>query len=51
MDSFTKPTLFGRRSELGDIAQFLDDVPRRPSALVLVGEAGIGKTTLWESRR
>jgi ATP-dependent Clp protease ATP-binding subunit ClpA len=49
MDSVTKPTLFGRRSELGVIAQFLDEVPRRSSALVLVGEAGIGKTTLWEA--
>src|SRR6476659_1197966 len=49
MDTVTKPTLFGRRSELGVIAQFLDEVLRRSSALVLVGEAGIGKTTLWEA--
>jgi DNA-binding CsgD family transcriptional regulator len=49
MESVTKPTLFGRRSELGVIAQFLDEVPQRSSALVLVGEAGIGKTTLWEA--
>ena len=49
MDSATKPTVFGRSAELADIAQFLDEVPRRPSALVLVGEAGIGKTTLWEA--
>jgi predicted ATPase len=49
MDSVTKPTVFGRSAELADIAQFLDELPRRPSALVLVGEAGIGKTTLWEA--
>ena len=49
MDSFTKPTVFGRSAELADIVRFLDEVPRRPSALVLVGEAGIGKTTLWEA--
>jgi len=37
----------GRESELGSIASFLDGVPTGPSALVIEGEAGIGKTTLW----
>ena len=37
----------GRGSELGSIARFLDAVPTGPSALVIEGEAGIGKTTLW----
>jgi DNA-binding CsgD family transcriptional regulator len=42
-------TLIARDAELGQIARFLEDVPeRKPSALLLAGEAGIGKTTLWE---
>jgi DNA-binding CsgD family transcriptional regulator len=40
-------TVFGRTSELGEIARFLDEVPDGPVALMLVGDAGIGKTTLW----
>ena len=44
----TGATVIGRESELGQIAQYLDVVRGRPSALVLAGEAGIGKTTLWE---
>jgi DNA-binding CsgD family transcriptional regulator len=39
--------VIGRGSELGRIGRFLDDVAG-PSALLLEGEAGIGKTTLWE---
>jgi DNA-binding CsgD family transcriptional regulator len=39
--------VIGRGSELGHIDRFLDE-PARPSALLLEGEAGIGKTTLWE---
>jgi len=49
MDSYTKPTVFGRSAELGDIARFLEEMSQRPSGLMLVGEAGIGKTTLWEA--
>jgi DNA-binding CsgD family transcriptional regulator len=41
-------TVIGRVSELGQITRFLDGVPKQPSALLLAGEAGIGKTTLWE---
>ena len=37
----------GRQSELGTIARFLATVPAGPAALVIEGEAGIGKTTLW----
>jgi AAA ATPase domain len=37
----------GRGAELGAIAGFLDAVPAGPSALVIQGEAGIGKTVLW----
>ena len=37
----------GREAELESIGRFLDDVARAPSVLVLEGDAGIGKTTLW----
>ena len=30
-----------------EIAQFLDDASSRPAGLIIEGEAGIGKTTLW----
>jgi DNA-binding CsgD family transcriptional regulator len=37
----------GRASELGAVAAFLDSAADGPGALVLAGEPGIGKTTLW----
>jgi DNA-binding CsgD family transcriptional regulator len=40
--------VFGREEELGSIQAFLDEVPRGPATLVLSGEPGIGKTTLWQ---
>src|ERR671931_1075399 len=39
--------VIGREEELAALAAFLDDVPVGPAQLVLVGEAGVGKTTLW----
>src|SRR5262245_35590102 len=39
----------GREMELETIEDFLADVGRGPAALVLSGEAGIGKTVLWET--
>ncbi len=39
--------VFGRGSELGAMAVFLDGLPSGPSGLLLEGEPGIGKTTLW----
>ena len=39
--------LIGRQAELAAISSFLDDVPSGPAALLLEGQAGIGKTTLW----
>ena len=39
--------LIGRSAELRAIADFLTSMAERPSALVIEGEAGIGKTTLW----
>jgi hypothetical protein len=41
--------VFGRDGELGAVERFLDGVPSGPSALVLEGTAGIGKTTLWQA--
>lgn len=37
----------GRGKELDEVAAFLDGMAGTPSALVLTGPAGIGKTTLW----
>jgi DNA-binding CsgD family transcriptional regulator len=39
--------LVGRPSETSAVTLFLDSTPRRPSSLVVEGEPGIGKTTLW----
>jgi DNA-binding CsgD family transcriptional regulator len=39
----------GRTSELEMLPRFLDAITESPAALVLEGEAGIGKTTLWLS--
>jgi hypothetical protein len=40
--------MIGRESELESIARFLKAVPVGPCALMMLGEAGIGKTTLWD---
>jgi len=37
----------GRESEIDSLHGFLNAVPEGPFALVLIGEPGIGKTTLW----
>jgi DNA-binding CsgD family transcriptional regulator len=39
----------GREEELGVVFAFLGDVDRFPAALLIEGEAGIGKTTLWQA--
>jgi DNA-binding CsgD family transcriptional regulator len=41
--------IIGREEELGSIQAFLDRVCEGSGALVLSGEAGIGKTILWEA--
>jgi hypothetical protein len=41
-------TLIGRDEALGAIRGFLEAADRGSTALVLSGEAGIGKTVLWE---
>ena len=40
--------IVGRQEELDGIEQFLARIADGPAALVLSGEAGIGKTILWE---
>ncbi len=39
----------GRERELAAIHGFIDAPPDGPAALLLEGEAGIGKTTLWQA--
>jgi predicted ATPase len=41
--------VIGREEELGTIQTYLAEVDHGPSALVLSGEPGIGKTILWEA--
>ena len=41
--------ILGRDDELARVKDFLGSVPERPSALMLEGTAGIGKTTLWHA--
>lgn len=45
----TATSIFGRKSELAAIPAFLSAAAAGPAALVLVGEAGIGKTTVWRA--
>ena len=39
----------GRDAELGELRRFLGEVIDGPARLVLSGEAGIGKTSLWQA--
>jgi DNA-binding CsgD family transcriptional regulator len=39
--------VIGRESELAILDRFLDSLATGPGALLLFGEAGIGKTTVW----
>ena len=45
--STTTRRLLGREAELQAIVRFLDAPEQLPCVAALVGEAGIGKTTLW----
>jgi DNA-binding CsgD family transcriptional regulator len=38
----------GRESELAILHRFLDSIPTGPRALLLSGDPGIGKTTVWK---
>src|SRR4051794_16045995 len=39
--------IVGREQELASVEAFVDEARTGPAALVLQGEAGIGKSTLW----
>ena len=39
--------VIGRDPEIAVVSAFLDPVPRGPRALLVEGEAGIGKSTVW----
>jgi predicted ATPase len=41
--------IVGREDELRSVRDFLDRASEVPAALVLVGEAGIGKSTIWSA--
>ena len=41
--------LVGRHREQAEVNRFLDVLLEGPAALVLEGEAGIGKTTVWRA--
>jgi hypothetical protein len=43
----TLPDVVGRDEELATVVAFLESTEALPAALLLEGEAGIGKTTLW----
>ncbi len=51
MGAYPVPTMstsvVGRQAELQSIGSFLESITAGPGALILYGEAGIGKTTLW----
>ena len=44
-----RPEIIGRDEELFSLRAFIDEAEAEPAALVLEGEAGIGKSTLWEA--
>ena len=39
--------MVSRDAECAAVARFLDAATREPSSLLIEGEAGIGKTTIW----
>ena len=41
--------ILGRDAELAEVQSFIGSAPGGPSALLLEGTAGIGKTTLWRA--
>src|SRR5687767_3897035 len=44
-------TIFGRTAELERIHRIVASIGGGAAALVIAGEAGIGKTTLWQAAR
>ena len=44
---FRQAAVVGREREIAVVSAFLDPVPRSPRALLVEGQAGIGKSTVW----
>jgi len=44
-----RPEIIGRDEELSSLRAFIGEAEAEPAALVLEGDAGIGKSTLWEA--
>src|SRR5919108_1473095 len=42
-------SIVGREPELEAIRNFIERIRHRPAAFILAGQAGIGKTTLWQA--
>ena len=40
-------TIVGRADELETVRAFIDSIDRGPAALLITGEAGIGKSIVW----
>ncbi|MEZ0233747.1 MAG: AAA family ATPase [Actinomycetota bacterium] len=49
MEAIDHNHILGRDRELAEIHRFIRSVPAGPRALILEGNAGIGKTTLWQA--
>ncbi len=49
MKATTAATVVGRDAELAAVDEFLDATSRGTAALIIEGEPGIGKTTLWQA--
>ena len=45
----TAPVVLGRDTALAEVATFMDAMEVAPAALLLEGDPGIGKTTVWRS--
>jgi DNA-binding CsgD family transcriptional regulator len=45
----TQTGIVGREAELEAVRRFLDGMPDRAAGLLIEGDAGIGKTTIWEA--
>ncbi|MDL5158608.1 helix-turn-helix transcriptional regulator [Actinomycetospora termitidis] len=47
----SRPRVIGRTAELAALEAFVADPAEHPRGLVLAGEPGVGKSTLWEAGR
>jgi DNA-binding CsgD family transcriptional regulator len=45
----TSGAVYGRESDIATVGAFVDELRTGPTALILEGAAGIGKTTLWRT--